>query len=118
MSRIAGQLVVAVAISSVMAVALTFWAWKRRSAEPQQVPSHDVPHEVSSYGGVTERVRAGLEGSKSRCDQGPPSDAERAEWNRLREPRPLESVSNEKLAKRDDATLVEEMESRVLDRVY
>src|SRR5262245_54887923 len=67
-----------------------------------------------------QRIEPGkqLRGTRTQCDEGPPSAESRAEWKRLSEPRDLESLPLDALAKRGDNELVSEVSARLLDEVY
>jgi hypothetical protein len=79
-------------------------------------PAHE--YEIAPYGELTEKLRAGLEGTTSRCELGPPSAEDQAGWKKLQEPRKLGRLPMADLLRGADADLNLEVYSRLLDELY
>lgn len=107
------------AIVAVVGIGIAFNVWlahsgaaRRHAVEPAQ------PHEISGYGQLTEKIRAGLEGTTSHCELEAASPADQAEWLRRREPTALAKVPFAELLGRSDADLVLETSQRLFDKTY
>jgi hypothetical protein len=88
------------------------------SAKPPSPPREIAPGSVGTSREVNRGIRRQLRGTRSGCDEGPPSKDSRAEWRRLSQPRALESLPLQAVAKESDHELVSEVYARVLDQLY
>ena len=86
--------------------------------EAPPVISHIEPGSVGPAKEINAAIRRDLQGTTSRCEEGPPSAKERADWKRLSQPRELEAVPLVALVKKPEQDLVFEVYSRLLDRLY
>jgi hypothetical protein len=75
-------------------------------------------YEVGSYQEITERIRTGLGGTKTRCELRAPTSEQQAEWRRLQEPRKHGKTALSDLLRQPDGELVVEISSRLLDEAY
>jgi hypothetical protein len=102
----------AVSVLAVLVLAVALYAWRRHRA------TRVGEYKVGGYADLTKKLREQARTYRTQCDEGPPSEQEKANWQRMRKPRALSSVSYAELAKQDDNVLVSEAFSRVLDRLY
>lgn len=79
--------------------------------------SRAQPHETG-YQELTEKIRAGLDGTRTRCEVLAPSLEVQREWRRLQEPRKFGRTPLRDLLQQPDVELSSEITSRLLDEVY
>jgi hypothetical protein len=94
-----------------LAVGAAGWAFRSRPRPAREF-------EVDSNGALTEKIRAGLEGTRSRCELEPPSAEDQADWKRLQEQRRFARLSMADLLREGDTELNIEVASRLLDELY
>jgi hypothetical protein len=107
------------AIVAVVGIGIAFNVWlahSRAIRAPAIEPAKE--YEISGYGQLTEKIRAGLEGTSSRCELEPATPADQAEWLRRQEPTRLAKVPFEELLSRSDADLAVEATLRLFDKTY
>ena len=75
-------------------------------------------YEVASYGQVVQQIREELTGTTTRCDEGPPTAEDQAEWRRMSQPRALAKLPMAELVRRSNDELEGEVHSRLLDELY
>ncbi len=96
-------------------VALTVGAagWYLRSARR---PAEK--YELGSYQEITERLRTGLEGTKTRCELRAPTSEEQAGWRRHQKARKHGKTALPELLQQTDVELSLEISSRLFDERY
>jgi hypothetical protein len=75
-------------------------------------------YEVAPYGELQEKIKAGLVGTHSKCELGPASAQEQAEWAKLQQPRAHGRLSSVELFALSDSDLYLEVASRLQDKQY
>ncbi len=93
------------------AAAGVVWWLQSRSRPAEQ-------YEVGTYAEITDKIRAGLEGTSSQCELGAPDAEARAQWLRLQEPRKLGRAPLADLLAQPDGELTMEVGSRLIDESY
>jgi hypothetical protein len=103
--------IIAVPVITLSVVGASVWLI-RKDLNPAR------PQEIGSYQEVTEKIRADLSGTRSRCELGPASPEARAEWRRDQKPRELGKVTLPDLLRHPDNEVALEISSRLFDELY
>jgi hypothetical protein len=81
-------------------------------------PAPAEEYDIAPSGELHQGIRAGLAGTRSRCELGPASLEEQAKWAKLQEPRAHGSLASAELFALSDSDLFIEVHSRLLDKRY